>query len=52
MERCERCKGTGVCPECEGSGEAEHGLFGLDLVEDVCHTCGGTGKCPDCEDRI
>ncbi|MEM2029842.1 MAG: hypothetical protein QXV35_00720 [Archaeoglobaceae archaeon] len=32
-EICEECRGTGKCPECDGSG---------------CDKCRGTGKCPDC----
>ena len=43
QKTCERCKGTGKCPFCDGTRLKPEG--------EVCYDCGGSGQviCPDCE---
>jgi DnaJ-class molecular chaperone len=43
MKDCKECQGTGVCPDCDGSGK--------DIFQETkdCDLCDGTGNCPDCD---
>lgn len=55
--QCELCMGTGICPECNGSGikaaendspEEEWENHGVVENYESCEACGGTGKCANC----
>jgi hypothetical protein len=37
MPDCERCDGSGDCPDCIG------------IDSEGCETCDGDGDCPECE---
>jgi len=52
-EECVECKGTGVCPDCGGSGmvQAEDDDLASPAEGEVCEACGGTGRCCACEDE-
>lgn len=43
---CPDCEGSGVCPECGGSGEGDGD--GDNDEDDRCMRCGGNGRCRDC----
>ncbi len=49
MQRCQTCYAVGKCPECNGKGKVDTGLWGGVRLE--CDACDGSGKCPDCSGR-
>jgi hypothetical protein len=44
---CWRCGGIKLCPECDGAGVGNSGIYGEVPVD--CWYCGETGRCPDCD---
>lgn len=52
---CPKCKGTGICQECDGEGEVTveryappHALE-QNLADVECPKCDGDGECRECE---
>lgn len=46
---CRRCKGTGQCDKCGGSGRDVFHFKGIERpIETQCTRCGGGGKCAAC----
>jgi tetratricopeptide (TPR) repeat protein len=51
--RCSHCKGSGVCPACDGQGRAEtcNVCRGLGRIITECPYCKGTGICLTCDGK-
>lgn len=49
--KCKRCKGTGICHGCAGTGYLTNNKGIEDLVElgRRCFVCKGTGQCQACD---
>ncbi len=47
--KCMYCKGTGVCPRCDGAGGNIWGPCPLCTGSGKCPYCGGDGGCPTCK---
>jgi len=45
--KCLRCKQSGKCPECYGTGQNTR----LNVPGDICEACKGSGKCTVCGGR-
>lgn len=45
--KCTHCKGSGMCPECYGTGKNTR----LNTPGDLCEGCKGTAKCQACGGR-
>jgi hypothetical protein len=49
LQRCQTCFAVGKCPQCNGKGKVDTGLWGN--VRLPCEACDASGKCPDCSGR-
>lgn len=47
-QKCSRCKGSGTCQECYGTGKNTH----LNVPGDLCEACKGSAKCQVCGGKV
>ncbi|MEW5936330.1 MAG: hypothetical protein AB1665_00730 [Candidatus Thermoplasmatota archaeon] len=46
MQRCAACAGLGICPDCNGRGKIDTGLYKNVKID--CAACEKSGRCPSC----